>query len=139
MTYLALVFVCFCTLECISNICSFLQVTSYLVKKFPMENESNISLGGIIILLALFAQKYIFGQRYILSQSSYPVSHFKTTSKVQKVIVFTISKKNKRQIKEENTISRMSVGHTIENASLHALIGSLFWLDYNKGHCIRGY
>ena len=61
-----------------------------------MENESNISLGGIIILLSLFAQKYIFGQRYILSQSSYPVSHFKTTSKVQKVIVFTISKKNKR-------------------------------------------
>ena len=29
-----------------------------------MENESNISFGGTIILLALFAQKYIFGQRY---------------------------------------------------------------------------
>ena len=27
--------------------------------------ESYISLGGIIILLALFAQKYIFGQRKI--------------------------------------------------------------------------
>ena len=31
---------------------------SYLVKKVPMENESNFSLGGTIILLALFAQKY---------------------------------------------------------------------------------
>ena len=29
-----------------------------------MENESYISLGGTIILLALFVQKYIFGQRY---------------------------------------------------------------------------
>ena len=30
-----------------------------------------------IILLTLFAQKYIFRQRYILSQSSDSVSHFK--------------------------------------------------------------
>ena len=29
-----------------------------------MEMESNISLGGTIILLALFAQKYIFGPRF---------------------------------------------------------------------------
>ena len=32
-----------------------------------MENESNISLGGTIILLALIAQRYIFGQRYFES------------------------------------------------------------------------
>ena len=31
---------------------------SYLVKKVPMENESNISFGGTIILLIFFAQKY---------------------------------------------------------------------------------
>ena len=29
-----------------------------------MEKESSISLGGTIILLALFAQRYIFGQWY---------------------------------------------------------------------------
>ena len=29
-----------------------------------MEKESNITLGGTIILLALFLQRYIFGQRY---------------------------------------------------------------------------
>ena len=39
--------------------------------------ESHISLGGTIILIALFEEKYIFGQIYILSQSSYPGSHFK--------------------------------------------------------------
>ena len=50
-----------------------------------MEKESNISLGGTIILLALFAQNYILTQRYILSRSSDPVSHLKTKSKVQKV------------------------------------------------------
>ena len=37
---------------------------SYLVKKVPMEKESNISLGGTIILLALFAQNLIVEQRY---------------------------------------------------------------------------
>ena len=31
-----------------------------------MEKESNISLGGTIILLALFVQRYIFGQIYKL-------------------------------------------------------------------------
>ena len=35
-----------------------------------MEKESNISLGGTIILLTLFLQKYIFGQRYMLLKSS---------------------------------------------------------------------
>ena len=33
-------------------------VTSKLVKKVQMEKESNSSLGGTIILLALFAQRY---------------------------------------------------------------------------------
>ena len=37
---------------------------SWLVKKVPIEMESYIFLGGTIILLALFAQRYIFGQRY---------------------------------------------------------------------------
>ena len=41
-----------------------------------MEKKSNISLGGTIILLALFGQKYIFGQSYILSRSSDPVKKF---------------------------------------------------------------
>ena len=36
---------------------SFVLVTSYLVKKVPMEKESNIILGVTIILLALFAHK----------------------------------------------------------------------------------
>ena len=35
-----------------------------------MEKESNIWLGETIILLALFVQNLIFGQRYILSRSS---------------------------------------------------------------------
>ena len=39
---------------------------SYLAKQVPMEIESNISLGGTIILLALFAQRYIFGQNKII-------------------------------------------------------------------------
>ena len=58
---------------------SFLQMTSVLVKKVPMENGNSIFLGGgTIIFLALF------GQRDILSWSIF-----------------------KRQIKEENTISKM--------------------------------
>ena len=39
-------------------------MTSWLVKKIPMEKESNISLGRAIILLALFVQNLSFGQRY---------------------------------------------------------------------------
>ena len=58
LTYFALVFVYFRTMESISDICSFLKMTSQFLKKVPMLNESNISLGGIIILLALFVQKY---------------------------------------------------------------------------------
>ena len=38
---------------------SFLFVMSQLVKKVPMKTESYISLGGAIILLALFAQNNI--------------------------------------------------------------------------------
>ena len=33
-------------------------MTSYLLKKVPVEKESYISLGGTIILLTLFAQGY---------------------------------------------------------------------------------
>ena len=52
--------------------------------KVPMEKENNISCGGTIILLALFAQNLIFGQRYILSRSSDSVSHFKKALKYKK-------------------------------------------------------
>ena len=45
-------------------------------KKVPVENESGISLSGTILLLALFARNLICAQRYILSRSSNPVSHF---------------------------------------------------------------
>ena len=54
----------FRTMQYVLNCWSFLLVTSELVKKVPMETESYIYLGGTIILLALFAQRYIFGQRY---------------------------------------------------------------------------
>ena len=54
-----------------------------------MEKESSISLGGTIILLALFAQNYIFKQIYILSRSSAQLSHFNKNSEVQKVSFFT--------------------------------------------------
>ena len=57
-------FSCFHTMEYATTHLSYLLVTSLLIKKVPMEIESYISLGGTIILLALFAQKYIFGQRY---------------------------------------------------------------------------
>ena len=56
-------FVCFCTMESVMMCLSFLQMTSVLVKKVPMENGNSIFLGGTIILLALF------GQRDILSWS----------------------------------------------------------------------
>ena len=49
-----------------------------------MENKSSISVGGTIILLALFAQNLIFGQGYISSRSSHPVSHFKKALKYKK-------------------------------------------------------
>ena len=62
-----------------------------------MENESNISLGGTIILLALFAQKYIFGQRY---RRKHHIEYVCET----------------RRIKELE----------LDNATLHALIWSLF-------------
>ena len=61
--------------------------------------ESLISLGGTIILLALFVQKYFFGQKYILSRSSDPVSsHFQNLystksvglSAFRKVYLFSI-------------------------------------------------
>ena len=55
-------------MECVSNILSFLLVTSQLVKKVPMEKVSSISLGWTIILLALFVPNYIFKQRYTLSR-----------------------------------------------------------------------
>ena len=54
-----------------------------------MENESNISFGGTLILPALFAQNLIFWQRFILSRSSDPVSHFKKALKYKKVSFFT--------------------------------------------------
>ena len=58
-----------------------------------METESNISLGGTKILLALFAQNLMFGQRYILSRSCDPVSHFKKALKYKKVSFFYIPRK----------------------------------------------
>ena len=54
-----------------------------------MEKESSISLGGTIILPALFAQNLMFKQKYILSWSSDPVSHFKKVLKYQKSSFFT--------------------------------------------------
>ena len=51
-----------------------------------MKNESSISLGGTILLLALFAQKYMFAQIYILSRSSNTVSHFIKALKYKKEI-----------------------------------------------------
>ena len=77
-----------------------------------MEKESNISLGGTIILLTLFAQKYIFKQRYILSRSSDPVSRFTKNSKVKKVSSFTFPGNNK----EENTVYKMYVWDTKEQS-----------------------
>ena len=53
-----------------------------------MEKESNISLGRTIILLALFGQNLMFGQRYILSRSSDIVNHFNKALCFQKSEVF---------------------------------------------------
>ena len=47
------------------------------MKKPPMEKESNISLGGALILLALFAQTiFSRGKKIILSRSFTTVSLF---------------------------------------------------------------
>ena len=56
----------FPTMEYIESIWCFLLMTSQLVKKVPMENESSISLGGTIILLALFVQKTPLGKYFFL-------------------------------------------------------------------------
>ena len=58
-----------------------------------METETSISSGGTIILLALFVQNLIFEQRYILSSSSNPVSHFKKAQKYIKSKFFHIPRK----------------------------------------------
>ena len=57
-----------------------------------MEMESYISRGGDYILLALFAQKYVFGQRYILSRSFDTVSHFKKALNYKKIVSQVIKK-----------------------------------------------
>ena len=46
-----------------------------------MEKESSNSLSRTIILLARFEQNYVFGQRYILSQSSNTASNFEKVTK----------------------------------------------------------
>ena len=67
----------FCTMEC-------LDVLKLSVSDVIVSRKGSNSLGGTIILLALFVQKYIFGQRYILSQSSDTASHFKKYTKYKK-------------------------------------------------------
>ena len=62
-----------------------------------MEKESNISLGGTIILLALFGQNLIFMQRYILSWSSDLVIHFKKALKYS-----TVQNRHKTNWKQAN-------------------------------------
>ena len=44
------------------HILSFLEMTSELVKKIPMENESNISFGGTIILLLSLPKNTFLGK-----------------------------------------------------------------------------
>ena len=62
LTYFSLVFVRFRTVECITTRLRFLLMMWQLVKKVPLENKSSISLGGTIVLLALFAHNFIFRQ-----------------------------------------------------------------------------
>ena len=68
-----------------------------------MEKESNISLGGTIILLALFAQSYIFGQKYILIRSSDLVSHLVKALKYKKTLLY------KKGIKQNQNDKRSDV------------------------------
>ena len=64
-------------MEYISAFYCFLFVMSKLVKKAPMENESNISLGGAINLHTLVALTiFVWRKKIILSQSFSTVSHF---------------------------------------------------------------
>ena len=65
MTYSALKLFVFDTIE-INLVLLVLFVTSWLVKKVPMQNESSISLSGTIILLALFVQKKTSLGKYII-------------------------------------------------------------------------
>ena len=64
----------FSTLECIKNIFQ-LSNSDVIVSQKGSNGEGSISLGRTIILLALFTQNLMFGQRYILSRSSDPASH----------------------------------------------------------------
>ena len=56
-----------------SNRFSFLLVISQLGKKVPMETETYNSLGGTIIFLALFGQRYIFGLSYMNKRKHTPL------------------------------------------------------------------